>query len=63
LADGLGLGQGQLAEERNRLQLGLAARQGAVQQRGLHHLVEDGARGVERSRCALRDVRHGAAAQ
>ena len=63
LADGLRLRQRQLAEQRDRLQLGFAARQRAVHDGRLDHLVEDRARWVERGRRALRDVGHGASAQ
>ena len=64
LADGLRVRQRQLAEQRDRLQLGFA-RAAAVpwMTRRLDHLVHDRARRVERGRRALRDVGDGAAAQ
>ncbi len=57
-ADIVGVGQAELAEQRARPLLGLAAAGHAMQQRGFHHLVHQLVRRVEGCRGRLGDIAH-----
>ena len=62
LADGLGTGQAELAEELHRARFGLAAIGGAVLQGGFHHLVHEPVSRIKGGRRRLCDVADFAAA-